>query len=55
MMYMETKNNMKGMDLLLKRKQKKAETDFKVLDPSDISNMKFIDLWEAYRDINNYN
>ena len=52
-MYMETKNNMKGIDLLLNRK--KAETDFKVLDPSDISNMKFIDLWEAYRDINNYN
>lgn len=33
-----------------KKEAQKAETDFKVLDPNDISNMKFIDLWEAYRD-----
>lgn len=35
-----------------KKEAQKAETDFKVLDPNDISNMKFIDLWEAYRDYN---
>lgn len=32
-----------------KKEAQKAESDFKALDPSDISNMKFIDLWEAYK------
>lgn len=55
MMYMETKKQHERDGFATKKETKKAETDFKVLDPSDISNMKFIDLWEAYRDINNYN